>query len=307
MSHKQNVRERQFERAIKAGERWRGLLARRAETVRLLKIGGPERADSPERVQLYRAREEAKRLAYAKAGVTESFFWERRIGPTLDLDDTPPNEAGRLAGVPVGRIVQLNVAGEPDGFATGFLVAPNLIITNHHVFATPDECRNCGIQFGYERVNGALTAGTIFPLDTARFFYANEDLDFAVVGVSPTAMSANGSLQQFGSLGLISTTGKILVGQAVSIIQYPDGGPKKYGVRDNELLIAPTDADLFLQYTTDTLPGSSGSPAFNKDWEVVGLHHSGVPEMKNGQIMTIRGTPWDRSLPDSDIHWIANE
>jgi len=42
-------------------------------------------------------------------------------------------------------------------------------------------------------------------------------------------------------------------------------------VRDNELLIAPGDADLFLQYTTDTLPGSSGSPAFNKDWEVVGL------------------------------------
>ena len=143
-------------------------MARRAETVRLLKVGGPERADSPERVQLFRAREEAKQLAYAKAGVTESFFSERRIGPTLDLDDTPPNEAARLAGVPVGRIVQLNGAGrEPDGFATGFLIAPDLIITNHHVFAAPEECRNCGIQFGYERVNGALDAGTIFAFDTA--------------------------------------------------------------------------------------------------------------------------------------------
>ena len=40
---------------------------------------------------------------------------------------------------------------------------------------------------------------------------------------------------------------------------------------------------------------------------MVGLHHSGVPEMKDGQILTIRGTPWDRSMPDSDIHWIANE
>jgi endonuclease G, mitochondrial len=309
MPHTQVVRDRQLERATKAGERWRGLLARRAETVRLLRIGGPERADSPERVQLYRAREEAKKLAYAKAGVTESFFSERRIGPTLDLDDTPPNEAARLAGVPVGRIVQLNGAGrEPDGFATGFLIAPDLIITNHHVFASPEECRNCGIQFGYEMVNGALAAGTIFPFDTARFFYANEELDFAVVGVSSAAIGASGgSLEQFRSLGLIPTPGKILVGQAVSIIQYPDGGPKKYGVRDNELLIAPGDADLFLQYTTDTLPGSSGSPAFNKDWEVVGLHHSGVPEMKNGQIMTIRETPWSKGMPDSDIHWIANE
>ena len=119
MAYRRAVRQRQLERATKAGERWRGLLARRAETVRLLRIGGPERADSPERVQLYHPREEAKRLAYARAGVTESFFSERRICPTLDLDDTPPNEAGRLAGVPVGPIVQLNIAGETDGFATG--------------------------------------------------------------------------------------------------------------------------------------------------------------------------------------------
>jgi hypothetical protein len=31
----------------------------------------------------------------------------------------------------------------------------------------------------------------------------------------------------------------------------------------------------YLQYTTDTLPGSSGSPVFNDDWEVVALHHGG--------------------------------
>jgi endonuclease G, mitochondrial len=308
MAYRQDVRERQRNRATKAGERWRGLLARRAEVVRKLAIGGPEAADTPERVKLYRAREEAKQLTYARAGVTESRFTERRIGPTLDLDDAPPNELARIAGIPVGRIVQLSAAGrEPEGFATGFLVAPNLIITNHHVFASAEETRNCGIQFGYEKLNGVLAAGTIFPFDTSRFFYANEELDFAVVGVSPVAIGSGASLAQFKSLGLIPTTGKILVGQDVSIIQYPEGGPKKYGVRDNELLIAPTDADLFLQYTTDTLPGSSGSPAFNKDWEVVGLHHSGVPEMKDGQILTIDGTPWNNTMPDSDIHWVANE
>jgi V8-like Glu-specific endopeptidase len=30
-----------------------------------------------------------------------------------------------------------------------------------------------------------------------------------------------------------------------------------------------------LQYLTDTLPGSSGSPVFDRDWNVVALHHSG--------------------------------
>ena len=309
MRRADEVRQRQIDRAQAAGRRWRDLRERRAETVRRLSMGGPELADSPDRVERYRAREATKRIAYAQAGVTEAFFRERRIGPTLDLDDFPPNEPARIAGTPVGRIVELDGrGGVRDGFATGFLIAPGLLITNHHVFASADETRGCGIQFGYEKAaDGSLSAGVVFALDTARLFYANEELDFAVVGVASTAVGGGYNLGRFRSLALIPMTGKILVGQAISIIQHPDGGPKKYGVRDNELLIAPSDGDLFLQYTTDTLPGSSGSPAFNQDWEVVGLHHSGVPEIKDGKILTIRGDPWTKGMPDSDIHWIANE
>src|SRR6266478_3665498 len=119
MAHADNVRQRQLDRAHAAGERWRELTDRRAETVRLLKMGGPQQADSPARVERYLAREAAKRMAYARAGVTEAFFAERRIGPTLDLDDYPPNEAARFAGTPVGRIVELDDRGTVrDGFAT---------------------------------------------------------------------------------------------------------------------------------------------------------------------------------------------
>ncbi len=149
-----------------------------------MKLGGPEAADTPKRVELYRAREAAKQIAYANAGVTTAYFAERRIGPTLDLDDTPPNEAARLAGVPVGRIVQLGSGGTiADGFATGFLIAPNLILTNNHVFAAASECEDCAIQFGYENVDGLLSDGTVFALDPAILFYTNETLDFTVVGV----------------------------------------------------------------------------------------------------------------------------
>jgi len=308
MQSARQVTERQIERAHYAGLRWRDMQERRAEAVRLLKQGGPELADSPERVQRWRLREEAKRVAYARAGVTDAFFRERRIGPTLDLDDFAPNDAARLAGSSVGRIVQIDGRGSViDGFATGFLISPSLLITNHHVFADAGEADGCGVQFGYElQTDRRLAAGVVFALDPALFFYANEELDFAVVGVAASAFDGQ-RLTEFTHLSLIPVNGKILVGQPVSIIQYPDGGPKKYGVRDNELLVAPAEADLFLEYTTDTLPGSSGSPAFNKDWEVVALHHSGVPEIKDGQIMTIRGTPWTREMPDSDIHWVANE
>ncbi len=308
MQSRQRVTQRQIERAQYAGSRWRDMAERRAEVVRKLKAGGPEAADTPDRVQRWRAREEAKRIAYARAGVTSACFRERRVGPTLDLDEFAPNEAAQLAGRSVGRIVAVDGRGNViDGFATGFLISSSLLLTNHHVFAEASEVTGCGVQFGYElQRDRSLAAGVVFALDPGQFFYADEELDFAIVGVATRAFNGQ-TLSELGSLPLIPVNGKILVGQAISIIQHPDGGPKKYGVRDNELLMAPADTDLFLEYTTDTLPGSSGSPAFNKDWEVVALHHSGVPEIRNGEIMTIRGTPWTSDMPDSDIHWVANE
>ncbi|MER5327117.1 trypsin-like serine peptidase [Streptosporangium roseum] len=35
--------------------------------------------------------------------------------------------------------------------------------------------------------------------------------------------------------------------------------------------------EAFPHYQTDTEPGSSGSPVFNDQWEIVALHHAGVP------------------------------
>ena len=309
MKHSTEVRARRAARLRAAGERWQRLTGRRAETVRRLRDGGPLAADAPAKVQQYLERETAKELAYARAGVTGTYFQERRIGPTLDLDEFPPDDIARKAGIPVGRIVDVGDDGEAlDGFATGFIVAPGLMMTNHHVFGTASECRGCGIQFGYELDESRrVIDGPVFGLDPDRFFFTSDPLDFTIVAVTPAALRGARMLSEFNSHHLSPALGKILVGQTISIIQYPDGGPKKYGVRDNELLVAPAPDELFLQYTTDTLPGSSGSPAFNKDWEVVALHHSGVPEVKNGQILTIKGTAWMKGMPDSDIHWIANE
>jgi endonuclease G, mitochondrial len=308
MTHASRARTRRLERLHAVGERWLKLINRRADTVRLLAEGGPKRADLPDRVRRYEEREAAKTRAFLRAGVTASFFQERKVGPTLDLDEYPPNDAARIAGIPVGRIVDVGDRGEArEGFATGFIIAPGLAMTNHHVFSDAGECRNCGIQFGYEKQGDAVVEGPVFAFDTSRFFYCDEALDCAIVGVASTSLSGAADLGQFQPLHLSPAVGKILVGQPVSIIQYPNGGPKRYGVRDNELLVPAAPTDRFLQYTTDTLPGSSGSPAFNQDWEVIALHHSGVPEIKDGRIMTIRQTPWGSGMPDSEIHWVANE
>jgi V8-like Glu-specific endopeptidase len=58
----------------------------------------------------------------------------------------------------------------------------------------------------------------------------------------------------------------------VNIIQHPAGQSKVIALYHN--VVAYVD-DRRVQYLTDTLPGSSGSPVFDSQWRVVALHHSG--------------------------------
>lgn len=61
------------------------------------------------------------------------------------------------------------------------------------------------------------------------------------------------------------------------IIGHPSGGEQvMLSVRDNRLLDAD---DLRLHYRTPTLGGSSGSPVFNRAWELIAVHHAGRTHM----------------------------
>ncbi len=61
------------------------------------------------------------------------------------------------------------------------------------------------------------------------------------------------------------------------IIGHPSGGDQvMLSVRDNLLLDAD---DLRLHYRTPTEGGSSGSPVFNRAWELIALHHAGLKQM----------------------------
>jgi hypothetical protein len=66
--------------------------------------------------------------------------------------------------------------------------------------------------------------------------------------------------------------------------------------------------DDFIQYQTDTEPGSSGSPVYNDQWEVTALHHSGVPRTDDqGRILRRDGRIWQGGDGDDAIDWISNE
>ena len=82
---------------------------------------------------------------------------------------------------------------------------------------------------------------------------------------------------------------------------------KQIVIRENKLVDLPENPDWAAHYAGDTEPGSSGSPVFNDQWELVALHHSGVPATDQaGNFLSVNGGIWDGVDP-AQIHWIANE
>jgi endonuclease G len=273
----------------------------------VLAAQGPGSADSPQRRARYGERMAGIALARALGEANRlSIGMERRMGPTLDFAAFAPSETARKAGMPVARIVALGGSGiEPEGFATGFLIAPGILLTNYHVFPSRVDAAGTGANFLYERTDLGIQRGTTFHIDPDHFFVSDEKLDFAAVAVK--ARSADGrDLAEFGSISLIEATPKILRGQPVNIIQHPEGGPKQYVVDQNRL-VDILDSDGFLHYETDTLEGSSGSPAFSQNWELVALHHASIPATRDGRVLALDGSEWTEDMGDDQVRWIANE
>jgi endonuclease G, mitochondrial len=205
----------------------------------------------------------------------------------------------------VGRIRIRDARRRIVGFGTGFMVSPRLMLTNNHVLPDNQTAQCSQIEFNYqESVLGRPMRSAVFDLEPGVFFVTDKHLDHSVVAVQ-TQDSAGTLLSSFGWTGLIEQTGKIILGEYLNIIQHPNGEFKQLALRDNHLVDLLDD---FLHYETDTSPGSSGSPVFNDQWEVVALHHSGVPKKdESGRILAINGNPWTRDMGEQRIAWIANE
>lgn len=229
-----------------------------------------------------------------------------RIIQGNEIQDVNFLTRGARAAKAVARISIREPSGRLVGFGTGFLIAPEVLITNNHVLPDARSAERSEATFCYELdVEGQPVEALNFSLDPQRLFVTSADLDFSVVAVRALSGHANAKLSQFGFLPLVGTTGKVVEGEWLTIVQHPRGERKQLCVRENKLV--KRDPDV-LWYSTDTLAGSSGSPVFNNDWYVVALHHSGVPEQVGDRIQTIHGQTFDPSRDDElDIKWIANE
>jgi endonuclease G len=198
-------------------------------------------------------------------------------------------EAGYRASRAVARICVPQVfGGKPKmngntpslAVGTGWLVAPGLLVTNHHVVAArfagdppaaaSDIARQAeGTQAWFDYVD-AMKPYAAYQI--TRLEALDQSLDYALLRVSNAGMSEEPPLADWGFLRLAPETDELRRGMPLNIIQHPAGDVKQIAIRRNDC-IGLADGNEFY-YLTDTLPGSSGSPVLNDDWRVVGLHRA---------------------------------
>jgi V8-like Glu-specific endopeptidase len=230
--------------------------------------------------------------------------YERILGVSKELQAWSFLPRGARAARTVARI-SARENGRELPIGTGFLVSPTLLMTNHHVLPDAEAARRCFVEFEAQvTVDNTAQSPTRLELDPEGFFVADARLDFALVLVVP---GPDGRLpgETFGWNRLSAQMGKLVIGEPVNVVGHPMGRLKEIAVRDNMLQVRLDD---FLHYRTDTEPGNSGSPVFNDQWEVVALHHSGVPRTDDqGRVLRRDGRVWQPGDGDDAIDWVANE
>lgn len=197
------------------------------------------------------------------------------------------------------------LSGRGEARGSGFLIGPDTVLTNYHVvrgFLDGNQVQNLQVRFDtllQEEGVREPDEGVLFAVDeiAAAQPYtaadpgnvdqppAPDELDFAILLLADEA----GNAQVGGYAGSLQTTvvrGWMAVpdpepvfeaGDPLIIYQYPGGRELMLAI-DTEAVIGTVWDGRRLRYRNNTEPGSSGSPVFNFDWQLVALHHAGAPD-----------------------------
>ena len=149
---------------------------------------------------------------------------------------------------------------------TGFRIAPDLLLSNHHVLTFAGESPTQVIaEFGYDDDGrGAGAESTAVSCDVTSVRSEPVD-DWAVIRVSEPLPDTIPAIQ-------LSAHAAPLLNEPAFIVQHPGGDRKRLGFVRNQ--ITEIKARV-VHYLTDTQFGSSGAPVFNDSGALIALHHAG--------------------------------
>lgn len=166
----------------------------------------------------------------------------------------------------------------PDGTnlatCTGFMVTPNLLLTNHHCVSTAESCLGTVAIFGYQRD----AVGRLQPTkqyDCLAVVATSKARDYSLLRLD----GEPGTAGEWGVLQF-NTSAVLAAAQPLYLVQHSAGEPKRVA-REQCNVSTPKAAGAAASllsdfgHKCDTESGSSGSPILDLSHRVVGLHHFG--------------------------------
>jgi len=185
------------------------------------------------------------------------------------------------------------------GYGTGYLVAPDVVMTNFHVAEKFwDDRTKAGrvvLRFDYEKSAAGVSVwgGTAFKLATAWrgpggpseaqearpwqvLSSSRSDLDFALLRLDRPAGddTVDGGRRDFLKL----TARSLNPTDPILILQHPNAAPLKLSFGAVEMLDPPNG----VLYRVNTDGGSSGAPCLAQDLKVIAIHHFGATANNRG-------------------------
>lgn len=174
-----------------------------------------------------------------------------------------------------------------QGQGTGFLIGPDLVMTNHHVVKDQiasggDAWKEVACRFGYraDKTGKEVSEGTAYRLIADPLVTHSEvtALDYAVIRLSAPAGADPIDGAAAGTRGWLQALRHTFeMAEPIYLVQHPDAADIRVTVG------AYVGGDnRSIQYQANSLPGSSGSPCFNANWKLVALHRGAVKTANTG-------------------------
>jgi V8-like Glu-specific endopeptidase len=194
------------------------------------------------------------------AGMVSHTWYRRGLGRSLAVARVE-HDSGR----PVGTGFLVN--GEPLTGDSG-----NLLITNNHVLA-PDPATDETLHpdRAVVSLSAAADEGQTRQCRVAEIVWTSPPRDLDV-----TVARLEQPVDDIEPCPVTAARPRLDGKQRVYVIGHPEGRELSYSIDDNVLLDYD---DRVLHYRAPTEHGSSGSPVFNRDWDVVAVHHAGQQNM----------------------------
>jgi len=201
---------------------------------------------------------------------------------------------------------------------SGLLVGPDLVLTNQHVVPEVQQpglpvsslharcdyfASGAGVDFAVSNAEPVAAAlpfanGSVEASADPTVLPGPDELDAALLRMAiPVASTIpTGGRAQRGFETLSPAGALPVVGGGIIVVQHPEGMPMRMVVEKQGAVIA-LRGDRRVRYVANTEGGSSGSPCFDLDWQLVALHHFGGPSRADNP----RLAAWNQGVPTRTI------